>query len=795
MRVRCSWLASALLAVAAIGGPAWGQGVIVPPPGVRGWPFSVKSVRVRATIRDSVAETSVEQVFVNNTQAEQEGTYLFPLSDGATVTSFSLMAGDRVLEGRILSKDEARGVYESIVRKRRDPALLEYAGRAMFRASVFPIPPHGERTLTVRYAEVIKPAGTCRRFLYPLSTGRFSVRPIGDMSVTVQLQTTVPLKTVYSPSHDVSVRRIDDHRATASWESRSDYPERDFLLFYGTGAEDVGLSALTYSTGPNTGYFVLVAAPRFEVPRERVLPKTVVFVLDRTGSMQAAGKLDQARAALRYCLSHLSPRDRFDVITFNEGADRLFPAMRAASTENVDKARAFIADVEASGGTNIGEALSSAYGLLRGETGGQKMIVFLTDGLPTIGETDPNRILASVESWRTGERVVSDRPVAPPKPAVPVRVFAFGVGYDVNVEFLDRLASENHGDTGYVRPEEKIEGIVDPFFAKVASPVLTDVRMSCQGVEVADVFPKDLPDLFQGSQVVIAGRYKGSGMGSITLTGYAGGKSYTFRLDSAIGPEAATSSLVPRIWAIRKIGYLIDALRLHHDQEVIDEIVRLSKDFGIVTPYTSYLADERQDTGITPMPLAPNVLTYRFRAQADEEREIVKRASAAPGAVGVDAAHQSLNSYGYRNADRAPTGLQSGAVGGGFGGMAGKSRSDLSLDYLQAGKALASAPATSGEPGYRRLNQVARMQAVSGRVFYRRGDVWFDNRYRDGQKVYQVRAMSDAHFQLLRAVPDLSRYSAVGDETVIVIGKNAVRFGASGLEKLSDREMADITAR
>jgi Uncharacterized protein containing a von Willebrand factor type A (vWA) domain len=326
-----------------------GQGILVPRPEIRETPFFVKSVRISSSIADSVAETTVEQVFVNGSSIDQEGTYLFPLSEGASVTSFSLKAGDKVIEGRLLTQEEARGIYESIVRRRKDPALLEYVGHSLFRASVFPIPAHGERTLTLKYAEVLKPHGNVRRFAYPLSTGRFSTRPIEVLSVIVRLKTSTPLKTVYSPTHDVSIRRADDTTATASWEGRTEFPDRDFQLFYATSGDDVGLTLLTSPTSAEGGYFLLIASPRYNTPREKILPKNVVFVLDRTGSMQPNGKMEQAKNALKYCLDNLNPNDRFNVITFNESADLLFQRMSPASKENVAKAQKFVRETEASG--------------------------------------------------------------------------------------------------------------------------------------------------------------------------------------------------------------------------------------------------------------------------------------------------------------------------------------------------------------------------------------------------------------------------------------------------------------
>lgn len=799
------------------------QGILYPRPEIREQPFFVKSVRVSSVLNDSVAETTVEQTFVNDSSIEQEGTYLFPLPDGATVTSFSLKAGDKVMEARMLSKEEARGIYEAIVRRRRDPALLEYVGRGVFRASVFPIPAHGERLLTLKYAEVLKPEGTVKKFSYPLSTGRFSTRPIPVSSVSVRLKTTVPLKTVYSPSHDISVRRIGEHEAAASWEGHGEIPDRDFTLYYATNADDVGLSLLTYPTGDNGGYFMLIAAPRVNIPKERILPKQIVFVLDRTGSMASNNKMAQARNAMKYCLDSLNANDRFDVITFNESADVLTRSLVPASPENVAKAQKFVAETDASGGTNIEEALRAALGLLKNETGTQKMVVFMTDGLPTVGETNVETILANVKRMNGGERVVTASLKEAQAKDDGTRIFSFGVGYDVNVPFLDRLSEQAHATADYVRPEENIESIVSSFYGKVSSPILSRVSLAFDGIETYDVYPKEMPDLFKNGQLIVAGRYRGNTAGTVRLSGYAQNQPANYKLANAFGDGAARSPLVSRIWATRKIGFLLDQVRLHSNKEVVDEIVRLSKEYGIITPYTSYLADERQDALVNQPVTGPTVrfsTTYNldsavaaggaFRAR-EELKQLSDRDTKAT--VGAEATLRALNSRGYQDANRAPASNQGGFGGGGLGG--GRSglpasggvpggpggatgRNGLALDYSRVADQVAAKranKAADNRPAYQQAQEESRVQAVGGRVFYRRNNIWFDNNYPSGQKVIKVQALSDAHFQLLRARPELNKYAAVGDETVINLGKVSVQFGKEGKDKLTDAEIKELTEK
>jgi Ca-activated chloride channel family protein len=280
----------------------------------------------------------------------------------------------------------------------------------------------------------------------------------------------------------------------------------------------------------------------------------------------------------------------------------------------------------------------------------------------------------------------------------------------------------------------------------------------------------------------------------------------TFRLPTAFGEQAMRSPLIPRIWAVRKIGYLLDEIRLHRNQEVIDEIIRLSREYGIVTPFTSYLADERENAELMPRRLGGGQFSYDTSRDnvvvAEGRRRALSELSGSGAVSGPGAVGQSLGRRGYQSADRAPAQSQGGfaGAGGGFGGggfgggLGAKERGAFALDYGLAGKGDAS-QARQGVPGYRQMQQSSTVQAVGGRVFFRRGQVWFDNAYKSGQRVIKVQALSDAHFQLLGAIPEASRYSNVGDEVVLSFGRTAVQIGPTGETKLTPEDLREITAR
>ncbi len=784
----------------------------LPPPFIQ--PFYVKDLRVTTTIRDAVAETTVQQTFVNTASVPQEGTYLYPLPEGAMPTAFSMTIGDRTVEPKLLTHDEARAIYEGYVRRYRDPALLEYVGRNMLQASVYPIPPQGERTLRMRYTEVVKPQSGIAKYTYPLSTSRFGARPVGVASVVIKLQTSSPIKNVYSPTHDLGVRKIDDFHATASWEGANDSSDRDLTLFFSTGASEVGLSALTYRSGDRDGYFTLLASPRVKIDAARILPKRVVFVLDRTGSMNGK-KIEQARKSLLFCLNSLRPSDRFDVITFNESADVLSTSLMEASEANVAKARHFVENIEAAGGTNIDEAMRAAMKLIQAESGEARMVVFLTDGLPTVGETNINTILQHVREMNGAGSGVADQKG---RHAPGARIFCFGLGYDVNVPFLDRLANEESGDSDYVRPEEDVEAKVSSFFAKVSSPVLSDVRLAFDGGEVYDIYPKVIPDLFKGSQLVITGRFRGKNLGPVRLIGRSAGAEQTFALAAQSGEAGGSNDYLPRLWAARKLGYLVDQVRLSENpagkQEILDEIIRLSREYGIITEYTSFLIDEDQirQLGLRDMngtALAPGAQAWELSTGANGTilREEIRRRSLQFGSNGAGVTNQSARANDLRKTDQVFSRYQNslGSVDAqlGRGGLvAGKaSHGNALYDYALAGSAgpqgtrglPAAADGANGSAAAAQSQVV--VQAVGDRTFYRQANnVWQDGSYDPKKQVtiVKVKEFSDAHFALLKAIPSLAAYSSVGDEIIIRVGSRAVQIGPDGKADLTDAEMKQL---
>ena len=362
-----SFLRRAALAAAAVLIPAalFADGFIIPRPprpGDQVPPLSVKYHRVTVEISNQVAKTSVDQVFLNHFERDIEGTYIFPLPEGAAISEFAMWIGDQKISGEILDAQEAKKIYEDIVRRLKDPAILEYMGRNLFRARVFPIPAKGEKRVRLSYTEVLKAERNLVRYRYPLDTERLSRDPIASVSLSADISSAAPISNVYSPSHKISVRRPSANRATASFEEANVKPDKDFQLVYGLSPDDVGMSFVSWA-GAGDGYFMVLASPRAAAPAERVLEKNLVLVLDSSGSMSGP-KIVQAKEAARFIIRHLGEGDRFSVIDFDDGITELSKAIEPAGAAFRDKALAFVDGIQDSGGTNIRDALVRAVGMM-----------------------------------------------------------------------------------------------------------------------------------------------------------------------------------------------------------------------------------------------------------------------------------------------------------------------------------------------------------------------------------------------------------------------------------------------
>jgi Ca-activated chloride channel family protein len=717
------------------------QGVIVPgpcgrcprpprplPPITLPRVLPIKSITIDTKISSQVATTHVEQVFTNNTDATLEGTYFFPIPEAASIAEFAIWDGDKRLVGEVRSREEARRIYDEIVRRQRDPGLLEYAGKDLFQASIFPILPHSDKKLEITYTQVTRAEAGTVAYRYPLGIGR-QVAEIGTVAGRVEIDSKEPLRNIYSPTHVVDIKHSADRRSVVTFESERGKEPQDFQLFYTISKEDFGLTLLTHREPGKDGYFLLMISPKEDWSDQEYSAKDVVFVVDTSGSMAEAGKMEKARSALLYGIRILRPQDRFNVISFAGEEHLMESGLISADEKGRERGEAFVKSLKPVGGTNINQSLIASMKQFS-QGARPRILIFMTDGLPTVSETNVNKIVDNLDKAR-----------------VPgVRLFTFGVGYDVNTALLDKLAAENGGVADYVEPKEDLEVKVSTFFTKVNYPVLTDLQLDMGGVQADFVYPRGIPDVFRGSQVTLIGRYKNdANLEAIRmkLTGKSSGSLHTYNYDSLRFPlRSDANEYLPRLWATRRVGWLMEQVRTNGEQkELRDEIVDLGTRYGIVTPYTSYLALEES-----------------------EGRRITGIQNSAPsrGRAGSGGFLNAPMSAPKPSADASATvNIQSGVVAV---EQSKRAREQQSMDKI-----------TDDDT---RKDAVRR---TSGKTFYLINGVWTDSEFKVETRLPETSVSfgSEQYFALLKQFPKLASYFSLAEQVVVVFEGRVYRVTAS----------------
>jgi Ca-activated chloride channel homolog len=715
------------LGLVAVALPLAAQGWIEPnriPEPRRG---AIEKVRsgIQVTISGRVARVVVEEWFRNNGGIVDEGVYHYPLPGEAVFSQFSLWQGDNELRGEMMDAQQARAIYESIVRRRKDPALIELVDHGLIRARVFPITPGETRKITLRYTQVLDRVGDALRLRY--AGGRDTIPRAFHVTVDSAARIGEP----YSPTHSITTRRerkgggLDIRLSEGRWRG-------DLEVFLPLSRALVGLSLLTHRPVGEDGFFMLLLAPGRAAERD-ALPRDVVAVLDVSGSMSGE-KIVQARAALEQLIGTLRTGDRMRLVAFSSGVRRFASEWTEVTGETRQRAAEWVRGLVAEGGTNIAGALEEALAHPPREEA-MGVVVFLTDGLPSVGEQDPERLATRAEQGRGR-----------------FRMFALGIGYDVNTHLLDRLTERARGTTQYIAPGGDIEQAVATLAAKLSSPVLTDLVLRADGnVELFDVQPGDLPDLFAGDEMVVLGRYRGEGRGerSVTVTGRRAGHEERFSTNAVFAVEQTTNEYVAPLWAARKAGALAREIRLRGmNREVLEELKRLALRYGILTEYTAYLVQE------------PDAV-----AQLRVEERLLRQPAPEPkAAVGVEAVGRARRDAAFSSARS----LEAVTVNGTM------LADSIAADRVQL---------RSG---------INPTQRVGGRLFMLGSGGWTDRGHTDSLRTVRVEPFSAAYVALLHALPELVEPAQLGS-TVLVAGRRvSIKIEAGGVAAWSAGELERI---
>jgi len=559
----------------------WQAGEYVANTDVKAPFYALRYSTITATVEGAEAAVRVQETIEGPGRAVPS-VCLIPLPPGARANGVVVAAGipnrdHAMLSGaRYLAPDAAQRLYESAARQLDSVAILAFSGRPALLVPKLEV--RGKLEIVVDFRQPVAERDGVTWLRLPTPAVAFSTQPVARLSIatTVAGQEPAPLRAVLSPTHDAEVERDGLYRAEVRVKADDYTGQEDFRLAWVADADPLGLRLLAYrEADEDDGYFMLLGNPTGSASDEKVLDKDLVFVLDTSGSMRGE-KIEQARAAIEYCIEQLNPGDRFNIVTFGTDVNSFRDAPVPRDEETLEAAREYIEGVIAQGRTNIGGALAEA---LQGDAipGRPRITIFLTDGTPTAGELVPEKIIASIESLDP----------------CPTRIFVMGVGHDVNAHLLDRLAEATEGSSQYVLPEEDIDAKIASLYDRLSHPVLTQVAIGFGELKTHSVYPQKLPALFKGSEVMIFGRYRGGGRLGLEVSGTLAGEPVAYRYDAVLPekPDGTEHEFVAPLWAARKIGYLLQEIRLHgENEELIAEVVKLSRKFGIVTEYTEFLA-------------------------------------------------------------------------------------------------------------------------------------------------------------------------------------------------------------
>jgi len=740
-------LAGTLAAMSAFG-PVVGEACFMRSP----LPVQVWLDHINVDITDQVAVKIYNCTFRNpNPQAVVGGTCYMELEPGTQVDDMSVLVNGKEMKAEILNVEKANQVFKDIVKNGGSPALLEYFGNQLIQTKVPRIASNGTVTVKLTYTTVLKKRGDLLRLQMLNTNPKALMQPLKSASVTVNIKSKTPIKNIYSPTHKIKIVEKPDWDVAIDWSQDNYMPKHPFVLYYQVSEDELGASVVAHREVEEDGSFMIMLSPTIgqgtgKVTNSQILPKDVVFCVDTSGSMLNNKKMEQAWGALKYCVESLRPGDRFNIVDFSTVA-RHFHEDGLVEFNNESKARAlkYVEKLHARGGTAIQEALElSLKHLGRGDR--LKMIVFATDGLPTIGERNPEAILRNMAQKNNQD----------------VRIFVFGEGFDVNTRLLDFLALDHHGEADYILPEEDITKKISRFFDRVGSPIMTDLEIRFEGLDVQDVFPREIPDVFKGEQVVIFGRYSGDGTKTIKVTGTLGGHSKTieYQLEFSKSSDSDRNSFVPRLWAGKKIDFLLNEIRKSDppNKELVDEVMRLAMRYGIVTPYTSFLmADDiisapRGGEGL------PGLTSRGLGGRYDAGRRILLRklneaklAESSPSSSRVQ--RESSVKLAKELAD-----LRRKADKNGLAAY----DDQLELAFRRDGK---------------KGSSLAVIRYIGSRTFYKRGKGWQDSVF-DPEKHKNIKTIeigSDDYFKLIKQDGRIAKYLALGD-VVVKVKKTWYRF-------------------
>lgn len=619
----------------------------------------LKHTSVTANISGFGCRVNVVQIFSNPSKTPIEAIYTFPLAADAAVDSMRIQVGDRIIQGSIKRREEARRIYDAARNAGQSAALLDQERPNIFTQSVANIMPGKEIRVEISYVQILKFEKGQFEFNFPMVVGprflgnatdpgkiRPPITPEGtrtgaNIDLTVNLDAGAPIVAVHSTLHKINEERISNSAERITLAKANEIPNRDFILKYQTATDSVQSAFVTNYDGKRGGFFSLVLLPPKAPRTEQITPREMIFVMDQSGS-QGGMPIEKSKELTLKLISTLRPHDTFNVFGFNNTVHALFPEPVRPTETTIEQARKFVNAMEANGGTQLLEGLNAALRPAR-DPKRLRMVVFNTDGY--VG--DEPQILDTIVKHRNE-----------------TRIFTFGIGNSVNRFLIDQMSLEGRGDSEVVTLADSADAAVDRFLQRTRSPVLTDVTASFSGIELGDVLPAHIPDVFSETPIVIQGRYENPGQGTLVLHGLAGTTPWTKTINLRFSSESGNPA-IQSLWARAKVDELQSSSYLNMvDRDPTDKVTRqitdLALEFGIMTQYTSFVAVEPRVVNIggkmhtvqVPIEMADGV-SYAGVGESQTFALAKSATAASPARGGFGGGGGAPASLGIQIADRA----------------------------------------------------------------------------------------------------------------------------------------------
>jgi len=542
-------------------------------------PLTVGYHKVTVDVRDQIARTTIEESFANHTNAQLEGTFFFPLPQDASIAGFGMWIGDKLIEADVVEKQRAREIYETILRERRDPGLLEWAGGNIFKARVFPIPPQAEKRITITFTQVLPLRDNSFRYQYALQSELLKQHPLRQLEIDVKINSAQRLKAVSSPTHPTR-NALAAHSAHVEFSATEYTPTQDFETVVEVEGRQSDVVLIPHRRGDD-GYFMLQVTPPSTASGEgqlqrEVLPNSepveLLILADTSASMDVPSRQRQAEliAAL---LTALTPKDKFNLATCDVDCAWVFARPAAADAKNIEVVRQKLAARRSLGWTDLDKAVEGALA----QCGTKTQVIYVGDGIVTTGDADPVAFVKRLRRMAEGK---------------PGTFQSVAVSSSFEPSVLKAIAAIGGGSFRQVSGSRSPAAVAVELLDEITQPALRDMKIDFRGLRTARVYPDPLPNLARGTQQIVLGRYAPQGKdqaGEVVVSGMLDGKPVKYSAQVSLKDAEEGNSFIPRLWARMHLDALLEQ---GGSQAIKDEIIALSEQFHIITPYTSLLVLE-----------------------------------------------------------------------------------------------------------------------------------------------------------------------------------------------------------